>query len=139
MAYYGASAIASAPGRITITHIEKFTKQDNIYETVSAGNTIVYKCDPPLSNPPAYIDYYKDKNHITPMLNVPKTQSLILYNVSTSDTGVYNCSASNNIENKRVYSDFSFHLKVVNNAHSRPPYFIIPPKDVYTVEKGKFL
>lgn len=135
--YYGASAIASPPGRITMTHLGEFPKLRDINLTVSPGNTITYRCEPPDSNPPAYIDYYKDKNHITLNANLPKTQSLILYNVSVGDTGVYSCSASNIIESRRVDADYHLNLKVVNNSPPQTPHFILPPKSVYYVNKGK--
>lgn len=137
--YYGASAIASPPGRITMTHLGEFPKLRNVNITTSSGNTITYRCEPPESNPPAYIDYYKDKRHITLNANLPKTQSLILYNVSVSDSGTYSCSASNIIESRRVDADYNLNLKIVKNAPSQSPLFILPPKSVYYVNKGDYI
>lgn len=138
LAYYGASVVASVPGRITITTMGRYPKQETIYKTVTAGNTVLWRCEPPTSNPPAYIDYYmKNKNYFPLNSDDPKTTSLILKNVNASNSGEYKCSANNIIENNRIDSDFSLNLKVIESGPDTAPSFIIPPTKVYTVEKGK--
>lgn len=136
LAYYGASVIASIPGRITLTSLEEFPKQKNISVVVTEGNTVIWRCDPPMSNPTAYIEYMKNDRYYESNYSW-STDSLILDNVTINDSGVYKCKAGNLIlSNLARYSDFSLHLRVVKRLQSQPPTFILPPKLNYTVRKG---
>ncbi|KAF5302874.1 hypothetical protein FQA39_LY02054 [Lamprigera yunnana] len=136
LAHYGASVVASIPGRITITTLGKFTPQNSIQVNVVVGNTLLWRCDFLHSNPPAYIDYYKNGAYVSPEVPVG-TQSLIIPNLSTSHSGKYECTARNIIEQSSSNADFNLNLKVVNGGPIQSPRFIIPPKKFYTVNAGE--
>lgn len=137
LAHYGASIVASVPGRITITTLEKFVPQESIQVTVTSGNTVLWRCDPPISNPPALIDYYKNEVYVIPRLPNLRLQSLIIPNVNSSDSGVYKCKANNIIQQASQEASFSLDLKVVNGGLTQKPRFVIPPKKSYTVNAGR--
>ncbi|KAB0799541.1 hypothetical protein PPYR_07421 [Photinus pyralis] len=136
LAHYGASVVASIPGRITITTMGKFSPQSNVQVNVVAGNTLLWRCDFSQSNPSAYIDYYKDGLYVIPKVAV-RTQSLIIPNLSTSDSGKYDCAATNPIQQNSVQADFHLNLKIVGNGPWQSPQFLIPAKKVYIVNAGE--
>lgn len=136
LAQYGASVVASVPGRITIATFEPFPKEHSAYVTVSEGNTIIWWCDVPFSNPPAFVDYYRNDSFI-PKDNLQKvTQSLILHNVTRRESGQYRCQFGNNLllrQQTRAY----LHLQVVSHAPKEMPRLLWPQKkNNYTVTKG---
>ncbi|XP_018333733.1 interference hedgehog isoform X3 [Agrilus planipennis] len=136
LAHYGASVVASIPGRITITSLGDFPPQENTSVTVIVGNTISWKCDPPEFNPPAVIDYYKDGSYLSPKIFTARTKSLILPNVGMGDSGIYKCLAYNNIQQARIMSNFHLSLKVVSQGPRQAPRFITIPKKVYVANAG---
>nr|CAI5850888.1 unnamed protein product [Callosobruchus analis] len=136
LAFYGTKALASVPSRVTMARLEPFPKQNSLEETVSVGNTVTWRCALPKSNPEAYIQYFKDGQFISTLRTDVKLNSLILPSVQEQDTGVYSCTATNAIIDT-VNSSANLNLKVVRNGPSRAPYFLVEPKDVYTILKGK--
>lgn len=129
--------MASIPGRITITTMGRFPPQNSAQVTVTSGNTVVWRCEPPQSNPPAIIDYYKDNSYISPKLVVPKTMSLIIPTVGISDTGSYKCAANNIIQQSKQNAEFRLELRVTNKAAPQAPMFVIPPLRSYVVTAGE--
>ncbi|XP_063688594.1 hemicentin-1-like isoform X4 [Bolinopsis microptera] len=78
-------------------------------------------CQPPASNPPAKINWYKDgkliekvENMIQEYVSPNKYGSLIIFNPRTSDSGMYACEASNINANpeKRKTSEVLIDIKV---------------------------
>lgn len=137
LAQYGASVVASVPGRITKSTLERFPKQDNTVITVTAGNTVIWWCELPFANPPAYIDYYKDGSYVTPKHSLQRiTQSLVIPNVTEHDTGIYKCRVGNALLSRHE-SSAMLNLKVVSRADREKPRFIRTPKRAYTVIKGE--
>lgn len=113
----------------------QFPKQDNIDLTVVAGNTINWRCEPPESNPEAYIDYFKNDKYIQPSSTL-QTKSLIIPNVDSSHSGKYRCRAIITTGDFRNASTV-FNLRVVKSAQLSPPSFIMPPKKTYSVTRGE--
>lgn len=133
LAYYGVCAVASIPWRITISRLESFPKQQNIDIHVSAGNTVSWRCLPPISNPDPHINYYKSGFQMSS--DISESQSLVLQKVNLEDSGSYSCSATTT--SKTINSSSHFNLTVVRYGPQKAPYFIVRPKDVYIVTKGK--
>ncbi|CAH0560050.1 unnamed protein product [Brassicogethes aeneus] len=134
LAYYGASVIASVPWRITMAKLNKFAYQPSVDIQVVEGNTVSWRCQPPESNPEAYIDYYRGDQRIDPPFLKPRIKTMLLQNVSVTDSGRYKCTATLNI--KKYTSDTTLSLKVVRYMEHMEPTFIIKPKTLYTVVKG---
>ncbi|XP_057651009.1 interference hedgehog-like isoform X2 [Diorhabda carinulata] len=134
LAYYGAYVVASIPWRLTIAQLKEFPRQDSIDTTVTVGNTIIWRCLVPESNPEASIEYLKKGELVNYRYQKNQTKSLILPNVNADDTGIYTCRATNTIKNVDSYAHLN--LRVVNNAPHKSPYFISEPKKTYTVLKG---
>lgn len=135
LAYYGAYVVASVPWLLRIATLKPFPKQEPKEITTTVGNTVLWRCIPPESNPDPYIDYYKNDQYIAPPYPKLQTRSLILPNVSVDNSGIYKCSASNTLDS--VNASTSLNLKVTKNAASKSPFFIIEPRDKYVALKGK--
>ncbi|KAJ8912662.1 hypothetical protein NQ315_012738 [Exocentrus adspersus] len=133
LAYYGAYVVASVPWQLRIASIQPFPNQESKQVAVTAGNTVSWRCIPPESNPEVYIDYYRNDQYISPVYQNLQTKSLILPNVSADKSGIYKCSATNTLDT--VNSSTSLNLRVVKNAPTRAPYFIIEPRDTYVALK----
>lgn len=58
IAWYGASALASTIGRLTLAELKQFPYAAPRYFTVSVGNNVVLDCPAPVSYPPAVIQYF---------------------------------------------------------------------------------
>uniref|UniRef100_A0A6P7FCX6 Interference hedgehog n=1 Tax=Diabrotica virgifera virgifera TaxID=50390 RepID=A0A6P7FCX6_DIAVI len=134
LAYYGAYVVASVPWRITIAVLKEFPRQDSTDATVLIGNTVLWRCLVPESNPEASIEYFKRGELVSSPYLKPQSKSLVIPNAKTEDTGIYSCRASNTMKN--VNSSVYLNLKVIKYASPRQPYFISEPKRSYTVVKG---
>lgn len=136
LAHYGARVIASVPDRITVAKMSNFPPQKDSFLTIATGNTIMWKCNTPESNPPAYIDYSKDGKFV-PQLPDPKRTSLIKANATVADTGTYKCKAKNAyLDGSGKESSFSLNLIVTDKAYTEIPRFWPIPATSYTVIKG---
>lgn len=133
LAYYGVCAVASIPWRVTISRLESFSKQENVDIQVTEGNTLSWRCIPPISNPDPYINYFKNGAYISS--DISESQSLILQKVEWNDSGSYSCSVSNTLKksNTSAYLNLIVERYGVENA----PYFIMEPRASYVVVKGK--
>ncbi|XP_061508008.1 interference hedgehog isoform X3 [Anopheles gambiae] len=121
VAWFGASAIASIPARLTLATIGLEAeatgvpgRHDRVPTTmrriqpqqhfkVFPGNSIIIDCGDIVSNPPPIWSYYKDGMTIYP--NVTQLQTgrrLILASLAQRDTGTYWCSAVNSITGSEV-------------------------------------
>ncbi|CAH1174054.1 unnamed protein product [Phaedon cochleariae] len=135
LAYYGALAVASVPWRVTVAVLAAFPRQPPVDAVVAAGNTVLWRClPPPASNPPAFVEYYKGEGEETVSAPYSEVKSLVLPNVSTKDSGVYTCKATNTM--KYVSSSTRLNLQVVTYPPMRAPYFIVEPRKTYSVLKG---
>ncbi|KAG5882564.1 hypothetical protein JTB14_011765 [Gonioctena quinquepunctata] len=136
LAYYGAFVVASVPWRVTVATLPDFPPQDSTNAVVAVGNTVLWRCPPPKSNPEAFIEYSK-RGEVHSSVSSPYSQvrSLILSNVRVENSGVYTCRATNTI--KYVNSSTNFNLMVVNSPANKAPHFIVDPSREYTVLKGE--
>lgn len=64
IAWYGASALASIPAKLTLAELKPFPRVLPRQFTVSAGNTVAVECPPPISYPPPVIQYYKNDERL---------------------------------------------------------------------------
>lgn len=122
------------PWRISIAKQNDFSYQPNAHAEVTEGNTVSWRCEPPDTNPEAYIDYYKDDQLIMPPFEEPKIKSLLLEKVRYEDSGQYKCTAA--VNGIKYTSKATLTLKVHRHMENKEPSFIIKPKETYTVTKG---
>jgi hypothetical protein len=64
VAWFGASALASVPARLSLAELRAFRQQSNQQYEVVAGNTVALHCGTPYSNPPALVQYYRNKEKL---------------------------------------------------------------------------
>lgn len=120
--------------------MKDFPYQRDVVVSVSKGNTVLWYCDPPESNPEAYIDYFKAETSI-PLSKKTINKLLILSNVTEQDSGEYKCQATNTGVNpvKKQFSKAVLKLNVVKDSPGIAPYFIMPQKSVYNVTSGSLV
>ncbi|XP_058055756.1 interference hedgehog-like [Anopheles bellator] len=146
VAWFGASAIASIPARLTLATIGPVADQADLmsvgtrydprsptmmrrvlptipqqYFKVHPGNSIIIDCGEIVSNPPPIWSYYKDGITIYP--NVTQLQPgrrLILASLVQRDSGTYWCSALNSITGNEVILPQKTTVQVDYVARSEP-------------------
>lgn len=138
VAWFGASALASTPARLTLAELQPFLYQPQREVRVSPGNTVPISCPPPVSKPPAIIQYLHDDSVMSEASNMlPSTSTLILPNVSSRDSGVYTCTATNYITGMVINSPMKVTLIVEESSESSSPRFIYQPQSKYVVQAGQ--
>ncbi|XP_065214508.1 interference hedgehog-like isoform X2 [Planococcus citri] len=140
VAYFGASAIASVPAKLSLAEMKPFPHQPEKHYKVTAGNMVSIFCPPPVSNPSAVIQYYRNDKKISSQHSriLPTSSSLLLQNVSEQDSGVYTCSATNYITSQTFNAPFRVILEVVpsRSVPQYPPKFLSSPQTNYVVQSG---
>ncbi|XP_050083879.1 interference hedgehog-like isoform X2 [Anopheles aquasalis] len=155
VAWFGASALASIPARLTLATIgleqdgsgstgslAGSGRYDRVPSTmmrrvlptipqqhykVYPGNSIIVDCGEIISNPPPIWSYYKDGKTIYP--NVTQIQTgrrLILPNLTLRDSGTYWCSAVNSITGSEVVLPQKTTIQVDYVARSAPRALSLP-------------
>ncbi|XP_066254583.1 interference hedgehog isoform X1 [Euwallacea similis] len=137
LAYYGASVVASVPWRVTLPRMGPMPRQETISVSVQAGNTVSWRCKVPESNPPAYMYYQKGDQYVSHPKDADKIGSMILPNVSLSDTNTYRCTTTNMFEKKMINAVLN--LEVLHNGPMKAPSFISYPLTKYTALKDAHL
>ncbi|KAL1138634.1 hypothetical protein AAG570_008697, partial [Ranatra chinensis] len=138
VAWFGASALASIPAKLTMAKLQPFLYQPLKQYTVSIGNTVAINCPPPVSTPPAFIQYYHNDRALPVSTNIlPTTGTLLITNVTSKDAGVYTCSATNYITGLIINSPLKVTLMVVPPGEKEPPKFLTPPQASYTIQAGQ--
>jgi hypothetical protein len=140
VAKFGASALASVPAKLTLAEIKPFPlHQPEKRYLVTEGNMVSIFCPPPVSNPAALIQYYHDDRKLPTPRILPTSNSLLLTHVTSQDSGMYTCSATNYITGTTVPSSFRVNLTVVPNhtVDPSPPKFLTQPQANYVVPSGK--
>ncbi|XP_039293239.1 interference hedgehog [Nilaparvata lugens] len=128
IAWFGASALASTPAKLTLAELKPFLYQPLRHYTVTVGNTVAIDCPAPVSNP----------NHVgTHKLPVPSTRTLLLVNVTSRDAGVYTCMATNYITAQTVTSPLRTTLVVTQVTTPSPPRFLATPQSLYVSQIGQ--
>jgi hypothetical protein len=64
VAWIGASALASVPAKLSLAELRAFPHQSNQHYEVEVGNTVSIHCGTPYSNPPAFLQYYRNKEKL---------------------------------------------------------------------------
>uniref|UniRef100_A0AAG5CZI3 Interference hedgehog n=1 Tax=Anopheles atroparvus TaxID=41427 RepID=A0AAG5CZI3_ANOAO len=150
VAWFGASAIASIPARLTLATIgleadsppTGGARHDRVptmmrrvlppmpqqqHFKVFPGNSIIIDCGDIVSNPPPIWSYYKDGTTIYP--NVTQIQTgrrLILPTLTQRDSGTYWCSAVNSITGSEVILPQKTTVEVDYVPRSPPRAFTQP-------------
>lgn len=141
VAWFGASALASVPAKLSLAEIKPFPHQPEKRYQVTVGNIVSIFCPPPVSNPSALIQYYHNDKKLSPqhVRILPTSNSLLLQNVSVHDSGVYTCSATNYITGQTFVAPFRVILDVVpsRSVPSSAPKFLSAPQTNYVVQSGK--
>nr|CAD7393998.1 unnamed protein product [Timema cristinae] len=131
VAWFGASALASIPARLTLAEIEPFAPREAQSYTVTKGNTVALRCDAPYSQPPAGLHYHKDGHKLPESMG-----TLLLQNVTSRDSGSYTCSAINYLTGQVVTQPQPMNLTVLSEGPDEEPHFLTTPPGNYTAQYG---
>lgn len=136
IAWFGVSAIASNPARLSLAELGPIPPKSYKSLIVSPGNNIVIKCRVPYSNPAAVIQYYKN-NETLQASQILNSGTLLLTNVSSRDNGQYTCSVTNTyVREDAIFLPSYDTLNVVKGLDRKPPQFSYPPQSRYNVQAG---
>ncbi|XP_073980733.1 interference hedgehog-like isoform X3 [Rhodnius prolixus] len=138
VAWFGASALASTPARLTLAELQPFLYQPHKQYFVTEGNNVAINCPPPVSKPPAIIQYLHNNHIMSESTTIlPTTGSLLLSNVSQRDAGVYTCSATNYITGQIIDSSLKVTVTVEPPGEPASPRFLYIPQAKYIVQTGQ--
>ncbi|XP_075233056.1 interference hedgehog-like isoform X2 [Lycorma delicatula] len=137
VAWFGASALASTPAKLTLAELRPFLYQPPRHYSVSVGNIVTIDCPVPVSNPAPVIQYFHDDVRLpTTSEIVSTTGSLVLVNVTSKHSGIYTCSATNYITGQTVLSPVKTTVMVTNSNTPSPPRFLSTPQSLYVMQAG---
>ncbi|CAH2041260.1 unnamed protein product, partial [Iphiclides podalirius] len=117
IAWYGAISVVSIPAWLTIARMDlsKNTAERRVI-AVPLRNTVVLHCKEPMSEPPAVLNWWKEDGKIKKQLDTPHGV-LVLHNVSTADSGVYGCTATNELSVQTIELPERTYLKVQHEGN----------------------
>lgn len=134
--FAGTSGLASDPAKLTLATMQKFSDKNDIFIKVTEGNTVPITCPIPYSEPEAIVQFYKNGIPIE-NANLVNTKTMVIKNVRSADSGLYDCSANNYITLQIFASNHKTVLTVYANTTIQGPYFIKQPQTEYIVPRGK--
>ena len=136
------SYFSSMPAKLDIAKVASFVPERNKSVEAFVSNDVAIDCNVPESNPPAFVQFYKDGVRVDTSgddgnARLLNGDTLLLSDVSQENAGRYTCSAYNHITNQRRMSLSHTTLRVkqsTKNEKSRPTY---RPKERYRVALGE--
>ncbi|XP_043235456.1 cell adhesion molecule-related/down-regulated by oncogenes-like [Amphibalanus amphitrite] len=96
MAWMAPIGLASLPAVVTVAHLGQFVARPNATVTAPTGGTVLLRCPPPESAPPAEIRFYRDGEALISDGDSHQLLSggrLFISNVSSSQAGTLECAA----------------------------------------------
>ncbi|XP_028169300.1 interference hedgehog-like [Ostrinia furnacalis] len=115
--WYGGISLVSVPARLSVARVELGSVRPNTRVISSPPhNTVVLHCKEPVSEPPAVITWWKENKGSKKPLETPHGV-LVLHNVTSDDSGMYGCSATNEPSGRTVDLPEKVHLKI-QHGHS---------------------
>lgn len=107
---------------------------------------MVIDCNTPFSNPPAFVQFYKDGRLLLGdgeeegggegNAEILNGETLLIYDVQPENAGNYTCSASNHITNQKVMSKTYTVLKVKEPSKNEKSRLTFRPNEQYQVQVG---
>ncbi|XP_037051243.1 interference hedgehog isoform X1 [Bradysia coprophila] len=153
VAWFGASALASIPARLTLAAISLDNKtslnsssEDGttlsrnlplqiVHWKVHPGNSILIKCGDVVSNPAPAWSFFKDDSPVPTSVPQLSSGSLILQSITSEHSGMYSCSAVNSITGNEIKLRQKIELVVESTAKSAPK-FLVSPVQKFAVKPG---
>ncbi|KAF4523870.1 hypothetical protein B566_EDAN010188 [Ephemera danica] len=135
VAWFGASAMASLPAELQVAMLQPLPRSQfsmrPVQVVVAPGNVVPFSCPPPPSIPPAQVRFARNGNPITAWVSPGGT--MLLANVTTADSGLYSCSATNSFMDKTVTLPFTFQLNVEPTSTNHAPHYTTSDHNQYQV------
>lgn len=139
-------SIASLPASLSIAKLEDFMFERPKTVEAYRGNDVVIECaQAPESNPPAFIQFYKDGRPLESSMpneseqnwELLQGETLLIYNVNDHNAGQYSCSAFNHITNEKKMSQSHTTLVVKEPNRNEKSRLTFRPRDRYSVPLGE--
>ena len=133
--------VASISGHLSLAYLKDFSnRRGNIIEAYE-GNEVVIGCDVPKSNPPAFVQYYKNGLIVKSEddVTIINENAIFISNASAErDSGNYSCEVSNHMTGERKKSPVPIQLVIkayakLGNVKSQLIYRI---REHYDVRQG---
>ncbi|XP_071749386.1 interference hedgehog-like [Lepeophtheirus salmonis] len=135
----GRESIATLPANLSIAELKEFSSEGkNSSFEVTQGNDVIIHCDVPYSNPPGFVEYYRDGIYLEAEVLLNSEILFIKNVVPELHNGNYTCSVQNHIIGQKKHSKFQVELKVIpSHGNRRKSQIIYHPKGKYSVNKGE--
>ena len=134
--------LMSLPAELSIAHLDKFPEPDTP-ATIEAnvGNNVMLPCEPPESDPPAIIQWFKDDSllNMTESHTLVNLKHLLLENIAANYSGLYTCQASNHLTRDSIMSLHPVNLTVLPEEELHKPRLLFEPKTEYHPVHGEDL
>ncbi len=132
--------LASLPAQLSVARLGEFPPQLGAFASVIEafeGNDVVMDCLPPDSNPPAFVQFYKDGLMVgaDSSYEVLNGETLLIKNVGKIHEGMYGCSATNHISGQKKVSERRWRLRVTRPKHHEKSRLTYRPKERYQVSQ----
>lgn len=135
VAWYGGVTLASVPARLTIANMDiTNNNKEKRFLYVPATNDVVMHCKPPKSDPPAALSWWKENQSGRRPID-SHHGLLIRNNVTLDDTGIYGCTALNELTGQKEVLPEITYLQVekiksdVENRFLETDEYLGPMKD----------
>lgn len=134
--------LMSIPAELNIAQLGKFPEPDTP-STIEAnvGNNVIIPCQPPESDPPAIIQWFKDGTllNMTNSFSLVNLKHLMIVNVDQGHNGIFNCQASNHLTRDTLLSDHVVNLTIRSESELHKPRLLFEPETEYHPVLGEDL
>lgn len=134
--------LMSLPAELSIAHLEKFPEPDSPSSIeANVGNNVMLPCEPPDSDPPAIIQWFKDGSllNMSEFHTLVNLKHLLLENIAANYSGIYTCQASNHLTRDTVISEHPLNLTVLPEGELHKPRLLFEPDTEYHPVLGEDL
>jgi len=138
----GDTYIMSEPARLHIAHLDKFPARSTPPDVeANDGNDVMLACNPPESQPPAIIQWYKDDKllNYTDNIQLINLKHLLLIDVNSTDAGLFTCQASNHLTREVTKHPEPLNLTVLTPEEKHKPRLLFEPETEYHPTIGEDL
>lgn len=124
VAWFGSSAHASISAKLRLATISMESKDSSkpiVHWKIAPKNSLIIRCGDVVSAPDPVWSYFKDDVLLPPNDQVQsKIGGYVLTNVTSADSGIYSCLATNTVTGAEVKMPQRYSITVATTSRSAP-------------------